>query len=226
MPESSPVFSVLDLVLVRANQTTGDAIAASIGLARTADELGFCRYWVAEHHNAPAVAATNPPMLIAMIAAATNQIRVGSGGVMLPNHAPLVVAEQFALLEAAHPGRIDLGLGRAGGSDPATAWALRHGAGGVEADAAARFPEYVDNVVAMMEPEGIGLGVGDRTLPCGPRPMRRRSLTSGSSARRASPPGSRPRRAALRIRQLVRRRRHGGGARALSRPVPAERHCA
>ena len=91
--------------------------------------LGYTRYWVAEHHNMPAVAATSPPVLIAHLAAQTSQIRLGSGGVMLPNHAPLAVAEQFALLEAAHPGRIDLGIGRAPGSDPVTSMALR-GAGG------------------------------------------------------------------------------------------------
>jgi luciferase family oxidoreductase group 1 len=162
---SFPALSVLDLAPVRSEQTTGDALAATVALARTADELGFRRYWLAEHHNMPAVAATNPPVLIAMVAAATERIRVGSGGVMLPNHAPLVVAEQFALLEAAHPGRIDLGLGRAPGSDPVTSWALRHGAGGVEADAAARFGEYVENVIAMMEPEGVGLSVAGRTHP-------------------------------------------------------------
>ena len=103
-----------------ATRRTGDALAASRSLARAADELGYRRYWVAEHHNMPAVAATNPPVLIAMLAAATERIRVGSGGVMLPNHAPLVVAEQFALLEAAFPGRIDLGIGRAPGTDPLT----------------------------------------------------------------------------------------------------------
>jgi luciferase family oxidoreductase group 1 len=111
----------------------------------------------------PAVAATNPPLLIGMIAAATDRIRVGSGGVMLPNHAPLVVAEQFALLEAAFPGRIDLGIGRAPGSDPVTSWALRHGGGGVEADAVNRFPEHVANVIAMMDPAGVGLAIGGRT---------------------------------------------------------------
>src|SRR3954447_18189043 len=84
-------LSVLDLVPVRTDQTTADAIAASVSLARTADELGFTRYWVAEHHNMPAVAATNPPVLIAILAAATARIRLGSGGVMLPNHAPLVI---------------------------------------------------------------------------------------------------------------------------------------
>lgn len=160
---ASLALSVLDLVPVRSEQTTGQALAASIELARVADASGYRRYWVAEHHNMPAVAATNPALLIAMLAGATDRIRVGSGGVMLPNHAPLVVAEQFALLEAAHPGRIDLGIGRAPGSDPVTSWALRHGAGGVEADAVARFPEYVEQVIAMMEEGGVGLQLGGRT---------------------------------------------------------------
>lgn len=163
MSHPLPTLSVLDLVPVRTDQTTGDAIAASVALAKVADELGYQRYWVAEHHNMPAVAATNPPVLIAMLAAATERIRVGSGGVMLPNHAPLVVAEQFALLEAAHPGRIDLGIGRAPGTDPVTSWALRHGAGGVSDEAVSRFPEYVDNVLAMMDTTGVGLAVQGRT---------------------------------------------------------------
>ena len=154
-----PALSVLDLVPVRSDQSSGDAIASSIASARVADALGYERYWVAEHHNMPAVAATNPPVLIAMLAGATSRIRVGSGGVMLPNHAPLVVAEQFALLEAAHPGRIDLGIGRAPGSDPVTSWALRHGGGGVSDDAVEHFPEYVDNVLAMMEPGGVGIAL-------------------------------------------------------------------
>lgn len=156
-------LSVLDLVPVRSDQSTADALAATRRLARVAEELGYRRYWLAEHHNMPAVAATNPPVLISMVAAATERIRVGSGGVMLPNHAPLVIAEQFALLEAAYPGRIDLGIGRAPGSDPVTSWALRHGAGGVDDQAVARFPEYVDNVVAMMGPEGVGLQLQGRT---------------------------------------------------------------
>src|SRR4051812_47715693 len=150
-------LSVLDLVPVRQGQSTSDAISASKGLARTADRHGFHRYWVAEHHNMPAVAATNPAVLISLLAGSTERIRVGSGGVMLPNHAPLVVAEQFALLEAAYPGRIDLGIGRAPGSDPVTNWALRHGGGGVQADAVSRFPEYVANVISMMDPAGVGL---------------------------------------------------------------------
>jgi luciferase family oxidoreductase group 1 len=163
----TPVLSVLDLVPVRSDQSTGDAVAATLELARVADRLGYRRYWLAEHHNMPAVAATNPPVLVALVAAATDRIRVGSGGVMLPNHAPLVVAEQFALLEAAHPGRIDLGIGRAPGTDPVTAWALRHGGGGVEEDAVARFPEYVENIRAMLAPTGAGL-----RLPSGTHTLR------------------------------------------------------
>ena len=163
MSSSAPTLSVLDLVPVRSDQTTGDALAATVSLAQVADGLGYRRYWLAEHHNMPSVAATNPPVLIAMVAGATERIRVGSGGVMLPNHAPLVVAEQFALLEAAYPGRIDLGIGRAPGTDPVTSWALRHGAGGVTDDAVSHFPEYVDNVLAMMDRDGVGLSVQGRT---------------------------------------------------------------
>ncbi len=168
---TTPALSVLDLVPVRSDQSSGDAVAASLSLARVADEHGYRRYWLAEHHNMPAVAATNPPVLAAMVAAATERIRVGSGGVMLPNHAPLVVAEQFALLEAAFPGRVDLGIGRAPGTDPVTSWALRSGAGGVDADAVDRFPDHVDAVLAMMSPDGaaLRLATGDHVLRATPR---------------------------------------------------------
>src|SRR6478609_8404815 len=141
-------LSVLDLVPVRTDQTTSEALAATTHLAQTADRLGYTRYWLAEHHNMPAVAATSPPVLIAHLAAQTSQLRLGSGGVMLPNHAPLAVAEQFALLEAAHPGRIDLGIGRAPGSDPVTSLALRGAAGRDDRDIEA-FPEYLDDVEAL-----------------------------------------------------------------------------
>ncbi len=154
-------LSVLDLIPVRTGQTTSDALRATVSLAQVAERAGIHRYWVAEHHNMLAVASTNPPVLIGLIAAATTTIRVGSGGVMLPNHAPLVVAEQFALLEAAYPGRIDLGLGRAPGSDPVTNWALRHG--GPETADANQFDAYVDNLIAMMAPEGVGLQLPDGT---------------------------------------------------------------
>ena len=156
-------LSVLDLVPVRTDQTTADALAATLSLARVADDSGYRRFWLAEHHNMAAVAATNPPVLISLVASATSRIRVGSGGVMLPNHAPLVVAEQFALLEAAFPGRIDLGIGRAPGSDPVTSWALRHGAGGVTAEAVQHFDSYVDDIIAMMALDGVGLNLSGRT---------------------------------------------------------------
>ncbi len=155
-------LSVLDLVPVRSDQTSADAVAASVRLARVADELGYARYWVAEHHNMPAVAATNPPVLIGLLAGATERIRVGSGGVMLPNHAPLVVAEQFALLEAAFPGRIDLGVGRAPGTDQVTAWALRHQGPADADDTVNRFPEILDNLQAMMEPGGVAVTIAGR----------------------------------------------------------------
>ena len=118
-------LSVLDLAPVGAGQSARDALAGTTQLARGADELGFRRFWVAEHHNVPSVASTAPETLIAHIAARTSRIRVGSGGVMLPNHAPLAVAERFGMLEALHRGRIDLGLGRAPGTDLRTALALR-----------------------------------------------------------------------------------------------------
>jgi luciferase family oxidoreductase group 1 len=147
-------LSVLDLVPVRSDQSTSDALAATTHLAQTADRLGYTRYWLAEHHNMPAVAATSPPVLIAHLAAQTSQLRLGSGGVMLPNHAPLAVAEQFALLEAAHPGRVDLGIGRAPGSDPVTSMALRGAAGRDDRDIEA-FPEYLDDVIALMSARGV-----------------------------------------------------------------------
>jgi luciferase family oxidoreductase group 1 len=149
-------LSVLDLVPVRTDQTTSDALAATVRLAQTADRLGFTRYWVAEHHNMPAVAATSPPVILAYLAAQTTQLRLGSGGVMLPNHAPLAVAEQFALLEAAAPGRIDLGIGRAPGSDPVTSIMLR----GTRDDSdIENFPQYLDDVAALMSAHGVRIPI-------------------------------------------------------------------
>lgn len=155
----SPIaVSVLDLLPVRSGQTSAQAMDAARSLARVADQSGVTRYWLAEHHNTLSVASTNPPVAIAALAAATERMRVGSGGVMLPNHAPLVVAEQFALLEAAFPGRIDLGIGRAPGTDPVTTWALR--AGLSEQDQVQRFPEYVQQVMAFMSREGAAVQIG------------------------------------------------------------------
>lgn len=139
---------------MRTDQSSGDAIAATVALAQEADRAGFTRYWIAEHHNMKSVAATSPPVMIAHLAAHTERIRLGSGGVMLPNHAPLAVAEQFAILEAAYPDRIDLGIGRAPGSDPVTSLALRGPAGRGDADIE-NFPQYLDDVMALMEPGGV-----------------------------------------------------------------------
>ncbi|MEU8784713.1 LLM class flavin-dependent oxidoreductase [Streptomyces sp. NPDC048637] len=125
-PGTAPVpLSVLDLVTVGAGSTAAAAVRTAVDIARTAERRGFHRYWVAEHHSMPGVASSSPAVLLAHLAAHTERIRLGSGGVMLPNHAPLVIAEQFGTLEAMAPGRVDLGLGRAPGTDGATAAALR-----------------------------------------------------------------------------------------------------
>jgi len=126
-------LSVLDLCPVPTGGSTGEALRRSVEMARHAERWGFTRYWVAEHHNMPGIASSAPAVLVGQIASATSSIRVGAGGVMLPNHAPLVVAEQFGMLEAIYPGRIDLGIGRAPGTDRATARALRRGAPGLPA---------------------------------------------------------------------------------------------
>ncbi|MGJ5047062.1 LLM class flavin-dependent oxidoreductase [Bradyrhizobium oligotrophicum] len=118
-------ISVLDLSVTTTATPASVALRNSIDLARHVDQLGYVRYWLAEHHSLPSVASPSPDIMIGQIAAATQHIRVGSGGVMLPNHAPLVVAERFKMLEALFPGRIDLGLGRAPGTDGTTAYALR-----------------------------------------------------------------------------------------------------
>ena len=118
-------LSVLDLSFVTTGAPPSAALRNTLDLAQLADRLGYTRYWVAEHHNLPSVASPAPEIMIGQIAAVTERIRVGSGGVMLPNHPPLMVAERFKLLEALYPGRIDLGIGRAPGTDQVTAFALR-----------------------------------------------------------------------------------------------------
>jgi luciferase family oxidoreductase group 1 len=118
-------LSILDLSPITTATGGAEALRNSIDLARLADRLGYRRYWVAEHHNLPSIASSAPDIMIGQIAAATRHIRVGSGGVMLPNHAPLMVAERFKVLEALFPGRIDLGIGRAPGTDQITSLALR-----------------------------------------------------------------------------------------------------
>jgi luciferase family oxidoreductase group 1 len=138
-------LSVLDLAPVVLGSSASEALANSLDLVRACERLGFERYWVAEHHNMPGIASSSPPVLIAHLAAGTSSIRLGSGGVMLPNHSPLVVAEQFGMLEALHPGRIDLGIGRAPGTDPVTAHALRR----IDPrQAAEEFPQQLGELLA------------------------------------------------------------------------------
>jgi luciferase family oxidoreductase group 1 len=118
-------LSILDLAPIARGQTASDSFAGSVALAQRAEELGYLRVWYAEHHNMPSIASSATSVLIAHIGAQTSTIRLGSGGIMLPNHSPLTIAEQFGTLEAMYPGRIDLGLGRAPGSDQNTTYALR-----------------------------------------------------------------------------------------------------
>jgi len=125
LPLQHIAFSMLDLVPVREGHSVADALAVSLRTARHAEQLGFARYWLAEHHNLGGIASSATAVLVGHIAGGTERIRVGSGGVMLPNHAPLVVAEAFGTLAELYPGRIDLGLGRAPGTDPMTMRALR-----------------------------------------------------------------------------------------------------
>jgi len=131
-------LSILDLAIVERGATPRDALLASVALAQRAEALGYTRVWYAEHHNMAAIASSATSVLIAHVAAQTRTIRLGAGGIMLPNHSPLVIAEQFGTLASLHPGRIDLGLGRAPGSDQVTAQALRR-----DIYAADRFPEEV-----------------------------------------------------------------------------------
>ena len=147
-------LSVLDLSPVPSGSTSARALADSVALVQRAEQLGFVRYWVAEHHGMPGIASSAPAVLIGALAAATERIRVGSGGVMLPNHAPLVVAEQFGMLEALHPGRIDLGLGRAPGTDPRTAAALRRSVDGLSAE---EFPQQLGQLLGFFRGAVPGL---------------------------------------------------------------------
>jgi luciferase family oxidoreductase group 1 len=143
-------LSVLDLAPIPEGATAGDGLHATIDLARRAEQLGYRRFWVAEHHNMPGIASSAPPVLIGHLADATSSIHVGSGGVMLPNHVSLVVAEQFGMLEALHPGRIDLGIGRAPGTDQVTAAALRRSPEGLSPD---DFPEQLGELIGFFSGE-------------------------------------------------------------------------
>jgi luciferase family oxidoreductase group 1 len=147
-------LSVLDLAPINQGQTVGESIAASVALAQKAEETGYRRVWYAEHHNMPSIASSATSVLIAHVGAQTRQIRLGAGGVMLPNHSPLTIAEQFGTLEAMYPGRIDLGLGRAPGSDQQTQYALRRGP-----EAAERFPQDVVELQAYLAGQSRVAGV-------------------------------------------------------------------
>lgn len=151
-------FSVLDLAPVTQGSKPTQAFANSLDLARLAERLGYTRYWLAEHHNMPGIASAATAVLIGHIAGGTSTIRVGAGGIMLPNHAPLQVAEQFGTLASLYPGRIDLGLGRAPGTDQATARALRR-----YYDSAETFPDDVLELLAYFEPAVAGQPV--RAVP-------------------------------------------------------------
>ena len=142
-------LSVLDLSPIAAGAKDSEALLNTLDLAKAADRFGYTRYWLAEHHNIPSVASTAPEIMIGHVASVTNRIRVGSGGVMLPNHAPLRIAEEFRVLEALHPGRIDLGVGRAPGSDQATTLALRRSKQRLIAD---DFPELMGELLHFLRP--------------------------------------------------------------------------
>jgi luciferase family oxidoreductase group 1 len=152
-------FSVLDLAPIVVGGDAAQAFRNALDLARHAERWGFARYWLAEHHNMPGIASAATSLAIAHVAAGTSTIRVGAGGIMLPNHAPLVIAEQFGTLDALYPGRIDLGVGRAPGTDPLTARALRRTlAGDVD-----RFPEDVAELMGYFRPAEPGQKV--RAVP-------------------------------------------------------------
>lgn len=140
------VLSAFDLVTVREGKTPADGFAESLEIAKHAESLGYMRYWVAEHHNMIGIASAATSVVIGFLASGTKSIRVGAGGIMLPNHSPLQVAEQFGTLESLFPGRIDLGLGRAPGTDPVTAQAMRRDL----MTASARFPDDVVELRALL----------------------------------------------------------------------------
>jgi len=151
--------SVLDLATIVEGETAADAFKRSLRLAQKAEVLGYTRYWFAEHHNMESVASSATAVLIGYVAGGTSTIRVGSGGVMLPNHAPLIIAEQFGTLASLYPGRIDLGLGRAPGTDPLTSYALRRSLKGDVDD----FPNDVAELMAYLAPKDHGARV--RAVP-------------------------------------------------------------
>ena len=147
-------LSVLDPAPITLGSTPGDALRNSLDLVRHAERLGYRRHWVAEHHNMPGIASAATAVVAGYLAAGTSTIRIGAGGIMLPNHSPLVIAEQFGTLEALYPGRIDLGLGRAPGTDQLTARALRRGL-----QNESQFPHDVQDLQALFAPAQPGQSI-------------------------------------------------------------------
>ena len=182
-------LSILDLSPVTTGNSGPQALRNSIDLARHADRLGFSRYWVAEHHNMPNIASSAPDIMIGQIAAVTERLRVGSGGVMLPNHAPLQVAERYKVLEGLFPGRIDLGLGRAPGTDPVTSYALRRRQDDPAGD------DFLDRFQELLAVRAARLS-GKPSVPQGHAPCRptcrcrRSSCSARAATARSSPPMS------------------------------------
>ncbi|RXZ82868.1 LLM class flavin-dependent oxidoreductase [Paenibacillaceae bacterium] len=161
MTISGVTLSILDLAPVIEGGTPADSFRNTVDLAQHAEQWGYHRYWLAEHHNMPAVASSATSVIIGHVAAHTSKIRVGSGGIMLPNHAPLMIAEQFGTLESLFPGRIDLGLGRAPGSDQPAARALRRGLLSNGND----FPEQLNELRSYLDPALGGSAPGVRAVP-------------------------------------------------------------
>jgi len=153
-------LSVLDLAPINAGATASDALRNSLDLAQHAEKWGYNRYWVAEHHNMPGIASSATSVVIGYLAGGTSTIRVGSGGIMLPNHAPLVIAEQFGTLESLYPGRIDLGLGRAPGSDRRTTQALRR-----DINSGEDFPELLDELSRFFDASSTSYHAPVRAVP-------------------------------------------------------------
>lgn len=148
-------YSILELAIVSQGSSLGETFANSLAIAQAAEAQGYTRFWLAEHHNTASVGSNSPPVLIGHIAGGTKSIRVGSGGVMLPNHSPLVVAEQFGTLGHLYPGRIDLGLGRAPGTDQATAQAIRSDF----MQAAHSFPREIEKIQRYFSPDNLAASV-------------------------------------------------------------------
>src|SRR6266705_1852697 len=224
-------LGVLDQSPVISGHSPAEAIAETISLARLAEELGYRRYWLAEHHGIAALADPCPEILVSRVASATSRMRVGTGGVLLPYYSALKIAEQFRMLEALFPGRIDLGIGRAPGGDPRTALAMADG----EFQGAERLPQQVQDLIGFLEPSvppGHRLAGADSRgsqglplLPAGARLHRRAARAPG--ARR---PGRSARETPGAEREVCRRRDHGRhDHRRLREPadfVPARRRSA